>query len=261
MNLKTQAVSDPENNLPKPVNFHCRTGHSLPLQDNTLQHEVWKLQKFSKDHSMVINQEKTKVAIFNTLKNTDKMPEISLQQGSSNIEVVEKFKLLGQIISTDLKTLSNTLNICQKAFGKMWMLRRLKELGCPRLELLDVLKQQILSIVEQAVPHWAPMITQHESQLIERILKTALHIILQEEYISFHQALKLTHMKSLSLRRKEIFYKFCKNAEKSEVFSKWFSKSVITRQTRRTLPQYNQVSCHTNRYERSSIPAMTKVLS
>ena len=142
-----------------------------------------------------------------------------------------------------------------------WIIRRLKELGCPRDELLDVLKQQILSVVEQAVPYWAPMITKHESCLLERILKTALHIILQDEYKTFHQALKLTCLKSLSNRRKDIFFKFCKNSEKSEVFKKWFSKPEKARLTRSTLPEYKPVTCRTTRYKRSKIPAMTKALS
>ena len=95
----------------------------------------------------------------------------------------------------------------------MWMLRRLKELGCRVPELLDVLRQQILSILELAVPYWAPMITKKESEMIERILKTALHIILQSDYINFKHALRLTQMKSLSLHRKDIKFKCCKKAE------------------------------------------------
>ena len=214
VNLETQAVHDPDHNMQRPLNFHNRTEHMLPIQHNMLQKDVWNLQQFAHDNSMVINQEKTKVAIFNPLKKIDIMPEICLEQGSENIEVVEQFKLLGQIISTDMKTLPNTLNICTKAYTRMWISRRLKGLGCPREELLDVLKHQILSVVEQAVPYWAPMITKNESQILERILKTALHIILQDEYISFQNALKITHMKSLSDRQREYILKFRKYAEK-----------------------------------------------
>lgn len=261
VNLKTQAVHNPDHDAQRPLNFHNRTEHMLPNHHNMLQKEVWDLQQYANDHSMVINQEKTKVAIFNPLKNIDIMPEICLQQGSQNIEVVEQFKLLGQIISTDMKTIHNTLNICTKAYTRMWVIRRLKGLGCPREELLDVLKHQILSVVEQAVPYWAPMITKNESQILERILKTALHIILQDEYISFRNALKITKMKSLSDRRKEAIFKFCKNAEKSDAFNRWFSKAETSRPTRNSVPLYRPVSCRTTRYERSSIPAMTKILS
>ena len=261
VNLKTQPVHMPIQNVPRPLNFHNRTEHMLPPQNDILQKEVWCLQNYAVEQSMVINEKKTKVAIFNTLKNIDIMPEISLHQGGENIEVVEQFKLLGQIISTDMKTLANTQNICTHAYSRLWILRRLKELGCPTEELLDVLQQQILSVVEQAQPYWAPMITKHESQLLERILKTALHVILQEKYVSFQNALKLTHLKSLSHRRKEIMYKFCKKAEKFDVFQNWFSKSEPARQTRNNAPYFKPVTCRTSRYERSPLPTMTKNLS
>ena len=65
----------------------------------------------------------------------------------------------------------------------MWILRRLKALGCPIPELLDVLRQQILSICEGNVAYWGPMITKEESNMLERCFKTGLHIIYQEKYI------------------------------------------------------------------------------
>ncbi len=79
------------------------------------------------------------------------MPEIKLTPDSDNIEVVEEYKLLGQVIRTDMKTISNTENICKKAYVRMWILRRLKELGCCISDLLDVMRHQIISITEQAV--------------------------------------------------------------------------------------------------------------
>ena len=57
----------------------------------------------------------------------------------------------------------------------MWFLRRLKSLGCPNSELVDVLKQQILSICEGSVAFWGPMITKNESNMLERCLKTTLY--------------------------------------------------------------------------------------
>ena len=113
------------------------------------------------------------------------MPEIKLAPDAENIEVVEEYKLLGQIIRTDLKTSSNTDSICRKAFKRMWILRRLKELGCCHSDLLDVLSHQIISIAEKAVPHWGPMIMKKEHDMLQRILKTSLHIIYLSEYISF----------------------------------------------------------------------------
>ena len=213
INLKDHTVVKDEYSMTRPLQYHERTEHLLPRDRNTLQTIVNNLQLYTDKHNMLINKEKTKVSLFNPLKNVDILPEISLDQGESYVDVVEQHKLLGHIISTDMKTISNTLYICQKAYKKMWMLRRLKELGCRVPELLDVLRQQILSILELAVPYWAPMITKKESEMIERILKTALHIILQSDYINFKHALRLTQMKSLSLHRKDIKFKCCKKAE------------------------------------------------
>ena len=132
------------------------------------------------------------------------MPEICIGGSPESVEVVEEYKLLGQIVRSDLKTISNTENICKKAFQRMWIVRRLKELGCSHQDLLDVLRQQVLSVAEQAVPHWGPMITQKESQMLERILKTGLQIIYQSQYRTFRHGLKLSGMKSLATRRREL---------------------------------------------------------
>ena len=68
--------------------------------------------------------------------------------------------------------------------------------------------------------------------MLENILKTGLHIILQEKYISFNHALKKMGLKSLASRRKDLIFSFAKRAEKSEVFSKWFEKVQPNQKTR-----------------------------
>ena len=117
------------------------------------------------------------------------------------MEVVEAHKILGQIVRSDLKKISNTENTCKKGFIRMWILRRLKSMGCPSKELITVLREQIISICEVRVAWWGAMITKHESNTLERILKTGLHIIFQENYSSFKNALRLADMKSLKERR------------------------------------------------------------
>ena len=77
-----------------------------------------------------------------------------------NIEVVEQHKILGQIIGSGLKTITNTESMCKKAFNRVWILRRL-------------------------------------SNMLERVLKTALHIIYQDQYQSFKNALKFANISSL----------------------------------------------------------------
>ena len=132
IDLKNKAVHNPSLREKGPLPYHSRTQHSLPEKDNRLQHKAEKLSEFARTNFMQINQTKTKVAIFNPLSKVDILPQISLDWENC-IEVVDEYKLLGQIISTDMKTLKNTKNILKTAYSKMYMLHHLNKLGIIRL--------------------------------------------------------------------------------------------------------------------------------
>ena len=202
--------------------------------------------------------------IFNPIRIYDISPEISISPGTFT-EVVEEQKMLGNIVRSDMKTISNTEYICKRAYARMWILRRLKALGCPIPELLDVLRQQILSICEGNVAYWGPMITKEESNMLERCLKTGLHIIYQEKYITFEQILKLTAMKSLKTRRVELITSFSKKSFMHEKFKGWFCESEVrttgVKTRAKPIPRLKPVPFRTQRYKKSSIPLMTKLLS
>ena len=79
---------------------------------------------------MQLSQHKTKTMIFYPLRKYDVLPKIYITQGELT-DVVEEQKILGNIVRSDLKTISNTEYICSRAYRRMWILRRLKSLGCP----------------------------------------------------------------------------------------------------------------------------------
>ena len=264
IDLKVNLTKDINPNNPRPLPYRSRTEHILPVEENPLQVQMDNIVKLSKERKMVLNPLKTKTMIFNTLKNYDVLPLISTEEGKI-LDVVEEHKILGHMIRSDLKTISNTEFICKRAFKRMWIIRRLKALGCSKSELIEVLQQQIISICEVGVPFWGPMITLTESNMLERCMKTGLHIILQEDYISYEEALKNTNMKSLRARRMNLITKFAKKALKSERFQEWFVEEesnfgMITR-SKEPKKLFKAVKCRTQRYERSSLPFMTKLLS
>ena len=158
-----------------------RTEQTLPREANILQDKVAKVVQLSIYRKMQLNPLKTKAMICNPLSKYDVLPQVSTEVGS-NIEVVEEQKILGYIMRSDMKTSSNTDYICKKAYQRMWIIRKLKALGCPIPELLDLLCQQMLSICQGSVAFWGPMITKVESNMLDRCLKTGLHIIYQEKY-------------------------------------------------------------------------------
>ena len=90
----------------RPVPWRGRTEHMLPREDNILQNEVNAVVKLSTERNMTISKSKTKAILFNPLRIYDFEPQISIETGSC-IEVVEKQKILGNIIRSDMKTISN----------------------------------------------------------------------------------------------------------------------------------------------------------
>ena len=86
------------------------------------------------------------------------MPEIKVN-ADDNIEVVEEVKLLGIVITSDLKWHKHVEYLRKKGFASLWALRRLKNLGASSDTLLDLYTKQTRSIMEYASPVWSSMLT------------------------------------------------------------------------------------------------------
>ena len=71
------------------------------------------------------------------------------------------------------------------------------------------------------MPVWHSGIPQIERIDIERIKKSAAHIILGEEYSSYKDALSDIGLKSLEARRAELCLKFLKKTKKHEKHQNW----------------------------------------
>ena len=148
------------------------------------------------------------------------------------------------------------------------MLRNLKKLGVNRDELIDVYNKQCRSVLELAVPAWAPGLNGTQVKQLERVQKTAFAIILGDGYKSYKHALKTLEMNSLESRRKALCLAFGKKALKSEKFSKWFCYNnesepmVNTRyaETKR-VTKLKPVTTRTRRYLRSPLPYLTNILN
>ena len=228
-----------------------------------------KAYKYAQTNEMQINEEKSKVMLFNTARLYDGMPKLTLSGvGDDYLEVVEKFKLLGVIIRSDMKWWDNTDYICKKGYERLWMLRRLKGLGASEAEMLDVYHKQVRSVLELAVPVWQPAITQQETRQIERVQRCALYIILGDDYTSYDDALDTLECDNLDVRRVKLCENFAKKAFKNPKYTNWFciddtvpqntnTRSDATRIIRHLKP----VQTRTQRYERSPIPNVTKLLN
>ena len=100
------------------------------------------LMKHANKHKMLINENKSKVMLFNQAHNYDFIPSIETDNGTL-LQTVDKIRLLGLVVRSDLGWQDNTDQMYKKAYGRLWMIRNLKKLGVLRNNLLDVIEYSI----------------------------------------------------------------------------------------------------------------------
>ena len=92
---------------------------------------------FTDSQKMNINEGKTKIMMFNMSNKLQFPPEIGFT-AQKNLEYVSQAKILGIIITDDLKWSENTDFITKKAMSRLWTLRRMKNLGISKDIIYDV---------------------------------------------------------------------------------------------------------------------------
>ena len=120
------------------------------------------------------------------------------------MEIVKSSKLLGTIITDDLNWDENTDYLVKKAYKRMNLLRKFSSFTKSKEEKKEIYILYIRSIFEQSYTVWHTSITQENSNDIERVQKSALKIILANEYNKYNnyqQALLKLNLDSLKIRR------------------------------------------------------------
>ena len=263
INLPECLIQNP--NPQRPFEHHDHTNHILPSESYILQEQINSLVEYCQTNEMRINENKTKVMIFNTRKKYDGRPRLAVR-GGEFLEVVESYKLLGVILRSDMKWNENTDYICQKGYSRLWLIRRLKSLGANESEMVDVYTKQVRSILEMAVPVWQAGLTNYESYQIERVQRSAFHIILGEGYANYQDALLKLNCDKLSDRRMKLCETFAKKLVKHKQFKNWFdekSDKLTNMNTRfkKAKVKYKEVLTRTERYQKCPIPFLTNILN
>jgi hypothetical protein len=144
--------------------------------------------------------------IFNFTNNYQFSTRLTLN--NDIIETVDEIKLLGTILTNDLKWDKNTDNIVKKAFARMELLRKLSMFGAPIADLKKVYIAFIRSHCEQSSSVWHSGLTVQNKKDIERIQKFAFKIILKENYRTYQHALNILQLETLEDRRKSLCLTF-----------------------------------------------------
>ena len=207
---------------------------------------------------MVVNKKKTHVMKFSKSRKFDFPPELTFSDGSL-INCQTETKLVGVMVSHNLRWAKNTEYICSKARKKLWILSRLDKLGLNESILFDVYTKEIRSVLELAVPVWHSGLTRTQSNDIERIQKLAFKLILKENYLTYNSACKKLATQTLQERRVKLCRTFAiKNLESENPFLEKLTKNINTRQSKMKAKEFK---CNTTRFYKSSLPYLARLIN
>ena len=209
---------------------------------------------------MKLNQKKTMQILFNFNRDKQFTTEVVLK--NEPLEIVDEVKLLGVIISKDLKWHKNTSYLTKKANKKMRMPHIAAKFTRNREHLEHIYKTFVRSNLEFSSTVWHSSLTLTERQDLERIQKAAVKVILGNDYDNYTQALSNLKMESLNKRRENMVLRFAKKSLDNDNFSKLFPLRDINHGMRvRKSEKYHVNNSKTNRYKHSSIPYLQRLLN
>ena len=216
------------------------------------------MEDFARENKMILNKKKTNLMKFTNSRKLDFPPEVTFSDGTI-LETMSETRLLGVIVSEDLKWRKNTTYICNKARKKLWLLRRMKLLGLSKHELFDVYIKEVRSILEFAVPVWHSSLTKKQRSEIESVQKLAFRLI-AGKYESYSDACVQFHTTTLEERRLDLCLRFTKknvNDDENCLFSKYTPPRSL-RDRGRIVAEYR---CNKSSFQRSSLPFLSKLIN
>ena len=160
---------------------------------------------------MKINSKKTKAMIFNFTSNQF---STRLKLDGENVEIIENTKLLGTVIQNDLKWDLNTKTLVKKANMRMQLLRKVASFGASKEDMKEIYILFIRSILEQSAVVWSSSLTCENKNDLERIQKSALRIILGNDFKDYKSALNELGLLTLEERRHYLCLNFAKKMYK-----------------------------------------------
>ena len=196
--------------------------HNQFIASHNLQSQQWlnEINQWTKNQKMLVNDKKTKTIIFNY---TDKYQFTTrLSINDKPIEVINSTRLLGTIITNDLKWDENTANIVKKANARMELLRKVASFGTNMEELKNIYFLFVRSLLEQSATVWHSSITQENKDDLERVQRSAVKIIMGERYNGYQKALAELEIETLEQRRENLCLNFALKCSKNEKSKKMF---------------------------------------
>ena len=112
-----------------------------------------------------------------------------LTLNGQTIDRIEETKLVGVWVTTWLDWQKNTRELCKKAYARMTMLTKLKYVGVPTPDLIEIYILYVRSLLEYCSVVWHSTLTLEQSQEIENVQKICIKVIMGEAYTNYESGL------------------------------------------------------------------------
>ena len=212
------------------------------------------------NQKMITSEKKTKAMLFNFTDNYQFTTRLDLK--GSNIEIVDKMKILGTIVDSGLSWDDNCSMLIKKVNARMQLIRSLQSFGASTEEMVHMWILFCRSVLEQSCVVWGTSLTQENKDDLERTQKTLAKLILREKYKNYDHALVLLNLDTLEKRRQDLCLKFAKNGTKSDKLCDLFPiKDKKHNMQTREEDKFKVTFANTNRLKHSSIVAMQNMLN
>ena len=170
-------------------------------------------------------------------------------------------KLLGTIITSDLRWEKNTQNIIKKANARMQLLHKIAQYSPPREDMLNIYILFVRSILEQSAVVWHTSLTLENSKDLERIQKSACKLIIGQP-MPYKKYLKILDINSLHSRRSQLCMNFSLKCLKNDYSKNIFPKNKKIHNMNTRKPQmFVETKAKSERLKKSAIPQMQIMLN
>ena len=194
-------------------------------------------------------------------KSTDKI-STRLNINGAILERKEEICHLGVWLTENLCWEKHISEICKRAYPRVRMLSKLKYVGVPIEDLLELYSLHIRSLTEYCSTAFHSSLSLRLSNKLEAIQKTCLRVILDVMYIDYTSALEMCSLKTLHDRREDRSLSFaikssCHRTNKSMFPLNPIQNTHSVRSHERFLVNKARTEC----YRKSTIPYLQRRLN
>ena len=260
INLTNSLIQDPKTRQ-MPLKYHERTKMVIDTQENVLQTELDRFQKETSDNNFVTNQKKTAVMIFNTSKKFAFAPDFCLG-GSEVLNTYKELKILGVMVQEDLGWDAQVKQMIERASSKIWLLRRMKQLGVDEPTITTYWRSEGLVHLEMNAPVWSGGLNLGQERALQTVARRAVAAITgatREEYTATCHRLGLDP--DLAARRLQLCRRFAIRTATKSRHQDLFHKQENPHITRGGGKVWREPRCRTRRHLMSARPHLTRLLN